>query len=96
MDQTESRGSIHAKVVTHSQVKLCEWRKKDTSDDYVIMGKRPVGKCVMDTDKANEKCGWTAGANHLCDIGYQERCRGSDGSMVEKTPSCWTRCAQES
>ena len=89
--QTESRDSFHL------QVKVCEWRKKDTSDDFASVGKRPVGKCVMDADKGNEQCDrHLERAHHLCDIGYQERCRGGDGSMVEKTPSCWTRCTQES
>ena len=55
--QTASRDSIHAKVGTRFQAKVCEWRKKDTFDENVSVGKRPVGKCVMDADKVDEWCG---------------------------------------
>ena len=79
--QTDSRDSIHAKVGTNLQVKVCEWRKKDTLDDYVS-----GGECVMDADRDNEKCDRQLEcAHHLCNSGCQERCRGGDGSMVSWT-----------
>ena len=31
----------------HLQVKVCEWRKNDTFDDYVSVGKRAVVECVV-------------------------------------------------
>ena len=54
--QTESRGSVHAKVDTHVQVKVCEWTQKDTSGDFFSVGERLVVECVVDADKGNEKC----------------------------------------
>ena len=70
------------------QVKVCEWRQKDTSDVCVSVGKRLVEKCVLDADKDNEKRDrQLEHPQHLCDTGCQKRRRGCDGTMVEKTPT---------
>ena len=42
--QTELRGSVHAKVGIRIQVEVCEWEKKDTSDDSFSVGERLVGE----------------------------------------------------
>ena len=93
--QTESWDSIHAKAGTHLQVKVCEWRKNDTLDDYVSVGKHAVGKCVTDAD--NEKCDRQLECAHLLrSTGCQDQRRGGDGSMVEKTSSSCGHAALKS
>ena len=56
--QTESRDSIHAKVGTHLQVEVCEWRKRD----YVRVGKCPVGSALWTPTKTMKSAidSWSA------------------------------------
>ena len=64
-------------------------------DCNFCVGKRPVGKCSVDVDESHEKRDrQMESAYGQYDTGDQERCRGGDGSMVEKIPSRWARGAQ--
>ena len=54
------------------------------------------GKCSVDVDESDEKRDrQLERAYGQYDTGDQERCRGGDGSMVEKIPSGWTRGVEE-
>ena len=94
--QVESGSSVNEEMITHIQIKKREWEDKVEPDGNFCVGKRPVEKRSVDADEGDEmRDRQLERAYGQYDTGDQERCRGGDGSMVEKIPSGWTRGTEE-
>ena len=83
--QVEAGSSVNQKMVTHIPI-----RDGKTQLNLMVTSvwARFVGKFLVDVDESNEKRDrQLESAYSQYDTGDEERCRGGDGSMVEKIPS---------